>query len=146
LLSFTALSLAVACSKAPLSVITLRPAEMQPTGKFTVAADGGVSFWGNGEIKSELSAAKGPIAIEVRGFGNTVEGEAPQILFELAGRVVGRIDVNSQDLRAYTITATVRESGEHLLLRLVFVNHRAGPTLLEGRNLCIRSVSVTQPG
>jgi hypothetical protein len=144
-LSVAALVVALGCSKPPPTIVTLKPAEMHPTGRFTVGRDGGVTFWSNGELKSEIHAEKGPIAIAVRGWGNTVAGEPPQILFDIDGRIVGRIDVDSQELAEYTVSAKVRKTGEHRL-RVLFVNHLAQEPILAGRNLYIESVSVSQGG
>jgi hypothetical protein len=136
-----AVVLCCGCAKAPRE-LTLLPVDMNPTGQHTTTSAGGVTFWGNGALQSNVAVDKGPVSITVRALGNLVDGEVPILNVSLEGRKVGKLRIDSNVPKDFTIKTDAQDSGT-LALKLSFNNHIAKPPDdLHGRWLVVELVTV----
>ncbi|MBI1816112.1 MAG: hypothetical protein HYR72_14125 [Deltaproteobacteria bacterium] len=139
-----AVLLAAGCSESTPGVLTLTPAGMNPTGKFTVDPAGVVAFWGNGALQSKVHAEKGPVTITINAWGHTVDGEAPILLADLEARVVGKLVIDSDKPKDYVINTGAQHAGT-TIFGLTFSNHAdKPPNALAGRWLVVKSVTIEQ--
>src|SRR5262249_26303625 len=105
--------------------------------------DGSVALWGNATLQSKVYLDKGPATITVRALGHETSGQWPAIRVELDARPLSTLVINSGSPRDFALATTVEKTGT-AVLRLVFENHAPGPTPIEGRNLRVQLVTITQ--
>jgi hypothetical protein len=116
---------------------------MSPKGKTTMEPDGAVTFWREGTLESKVYLKQGPVTITVRCSGNTVNGEAPQVVVDLGSREVGTLSITSTESKIYTLTTAVPDSGT-TQLQLKFANGAEGPNLTQTRALRVDMVTLAQ--
>ncbi len=139
----TIASALLSCARPPTAAIKFAPAGMNPTGRYTASAAGDVTFWGNGALHLHLYMEKGPLVVTLRAGGNVVDGEAPRISITVDGRPIETLDIDSSQVREYTVSARLDHTGTKLL-EIVFGNHVAKPNPLAGRTLYVQTVTVRQ--
>jgi predicted xylan-binding protein with Ca-dependent carbohydrate-binding module len=133
----------LACSEDAPAVLTLQPASMTAIPAGWPQPDGAVALWGNAELRSKVYVEKGPVTITVRALGHEVDGQWPMIRVDLDSRPVSQLTIDSGKLKDFTCTTNAEKTGT-TVLRLSFTNHAPGPTPIEGRNLRIQLITLTQ--
>ena len=74
---------------------------------------------------------------------DVVDGEAPRISISVDGQVIGTLDIDSAQVREYTISAHLDHTGTNMM-EMVFGNHVAKPNPLAGLTLYVQAVTVRQ--
>jgi predicted xylan-binding protein with Ca-dependent carbohydrate-binding module len=133
----------VACAKPTPAVLTLTPAKMAVVTGAWPQTDGAVALWTNGTLQSKVYLEKGPVTITVRALGHEAGGQWPMLLVDLDSRVLSKVVIDSGTLKDFTFTANAEKTGT-TVLGLSFTNHAPGPTPIEGRNLRIERITLTQ--
>jgi predicted xylan-binding protein with Ca-dependent carbohydrate-binding module len=132
----------VACTKAPPAVLTLTPAKMATITGWP-QPDGAVALWTNGTLQSKVYVERGPITITVRALGHQTGGQWPMLVVDLDGQVLSTLVIDSGTLKDFSFTTKAEKTGT-AVLGLSFTNHVPGPTPIEGRNLRIQLITITQ--
>ena len=133
----------LSCSRPPTVPMKFAPAGMDPSGKYTAAPEGGVTFWGNGALRLRLYMQKGPIEVTIRAGGNVVDAEAPHVVVSIDGQLLGPRPIDSSQVRDYVINARL-DSPSTKLLEIAFGNSPVKSDALAGRTLYVESVLVHQ--
>ena len=108
------------------------------------APDGGMGFWGNGALETNVEFEEGLVTITVSAKGTYWSGEWPKIYIELDDHIIAAFSADSNQMQDYTVQAEVPHSGANLL-RLRLVNHTGAPGQpLAGRNLTIARIVLEQ--
>ncbi len=135
-------ALAFACVQPPSDEMTLRPVDMKPYGPHINAANGGVAFWGNGTMRTDVPLKQGPVTITIQGRGKSVDGEVPRLTVTLGRRRLGDIRIDSLSVQDFTIQAAVEEAGM-TSLHFAYTNYRRKADPRDGSMLYIEAVRVT---
>ncbi len=135
-LSFTTLLLS--CTRPPELPVRFAPAGMNPSGRYAINAEGGVTFRGDGSLRLRLYMQKGPLLLTIR-----AGGEVSRAGVSIDGQAVGTRAIASEGVADYPIEVQLDRAGTKVI-DIAFGSEIAGEKVPAGGGLYVQSISIRQ--